>query len=686
VGEAGGGVRVMGKGNFWPVKVRLFWCPGRNVPLLGPRCSSGVGPPLKLTEPGDARPAFRHDLEVVGRAFENEFGSMDGLGDFLGGGVVLLNKVPFMDEMKEIVSRGAVVGRVYYEPLEGRWRLRLSRPGILRLLDRGLFSVYVVEGGVSTLKRRRKIRVGGGSGFREGEQVVLLDEAGEPVGISYFRGGELVVHNVYYTMYPEAFARDAASTWRDAVEENVGYLDDLEDRAVRFLRGMYEKHGGPVIVSFSSGKDSLVALHLALRAGLEPVILFNNTGIELPETVEMVYRIADMWGLEVIESSAGEAFWRAVERLGPPGKDYRWCCKITKLAPLAMTVNRLFPDGALNVVGQRAFESLDRARSGRVWRNKWLPKLLNVSPIQYWSQLAVWLYIFRYRLPYNPLYERGFDRLGCFMCPAATVAEMNTVRETHPELWKRWESILYRWAVRIGYRGDAARLWVERGVWRWLTPAQQKQRLARRLGLSLVGWREKYLRMSSPRLSRMAESGDGVELVFEGGCDVEAVEDQYTGAGAFRRVGRGRYVVDGRVELVVDDGGLRVSGLRGRAAREMAYDVVKLVYRWRHCAGCRLCEESCPTGAIKVVEHDGSFRPVVDPGRCIHCKLCLDNCPVADVFVEKVPIALAEGEVTAWRRPWKRSRHSVVRRYQMLKLGGYRVEGEDDEGSIYMGA
>lgn len=661
----------------------MFWCPDRNVPLLGPRCSGGAGPPLKLTEPGDARPAFQHDLEVIGRAYGNEFGSKEGLARFLGRGVVLLNKVPFMDEMKEIVSRGAVVGRVYYEPLEGRWRLRLSRPGILRIMDRGLFSTYTVNGGLYVLKRRRRIRA---SGFREGEQVVLLDDGGEPIGIAYYRGGELVVHNVYYTMYPEGFSEDRDSSWGETVEENEGYLDELEERAIRFLSGMYKKHGGPVIVSFSSGKDSLVALHLALRAGLEPRILFNNTGIELPETVEMVYRIADMWGLEVIESSAGEAFWYAAERLGPPGKDYRWCCKITKLAPLARTVNRLFPDGALNIVGQRAFESLDRARSGRVWRNKWLPQLLNVSPIQYWGQLAVWLYIFRYRLPYNPLYEKGFDRLGCFMCPAATVAEMDTVRETHPELWRRWENVLYRWAKRIGYSDSAARVWVERGVWRWLTPAQQKQRLARRLGLRLTSWVEKYTRMASPSLKDIDED-NGVEAVFDEEFSIESLDDQYTVAGAFERRGKGEYVLGDKVRVVSNGTRIRIEGLRGRAGREVLYDFVKLMYRWEHCAGCRLCEESCPTGAIRVLEEsDGGFRPVVDPGKCIHCKLCLDNCPVADVFVEKVPIAVAEGEVTAWRRPWKRGRSSVVRRYRLLKLRGRSIEGEEDEEGIYMGA
>jgi len=83
----------------------------------------------------------------------------------------------------------------------------------------------------------------------------------------------------------------------------------------------------PLLVSFSGGKDSLVALHLTLKLGLDPIVVFNDTGLELPETVETVYRTVERYGLRLEVASAGDAFWRAVEFFGPPAKDYRWCCK-----------------------------------------------------------------------------------------------------------------------------------------------------------------------------------------------------------------------------------------------------------------------------------------------------------------------------------------------------------------------
>ncbi|MEB3825567.1 MAG: 4Fe-4S binding protein, partial [Desulfurococcales archaeon] len=303
----------------------------------------------------------------------------------------------------------------------------------------------------------------------------------------------------------------------------------------------------------------------------------------------------------------------------------------------------------------------------------------------YWSQLAIYLYIAKHRLPLNPLYMKGFDRLGCFMCPAANIAEYREVKKAHPQLWSRWESILYRWAERLGLRGKDAKLWVEKGVWRWLTPAAQKRRLAQRIRIDVPEWNVYYTRWLRPS-AILVDKDDGVEIRFSGSIDNRFLDDQYSVLGPFKpSTERKEYIIEGTgVSISVYDGKITVKGLKGRAARELAYDVLKVYYRWTYCGECRLCETSCPTGAIRVV--DG--KPRVDDGKCIHCKLCIDNCPVADVSVERITVALNEGNITAWRRPWKRSRESIIKRYLRLKHP-YHIEegGEEDleEKGFYLG-
>lgn len=645
------------------------------MPLLGRECSDGSKAfEIRLTEPGDARPANDYDIKSMLSGYRRETGSTAGFEDLLGVGVKLVNKVPFMDAMFEVISEGVVIGRYYFDPLTMEWRFRFTQAGLLRVWDREPLPKFKLDEGLKGLLRRRvypnKI------GASPLSQVVFVDPNDYPIGIGYVsEDGEVVkAHSIYRRPQAVSRANRVNSTWNDAIKENDYYIYYYKSRAIKFIHVMVEKVKKPVLVSFSGGKDSLVALHLTLEAGYRPVLIFNDTGIEMPESIRMIEEVSRRWGLKVLVASAGDNFRRGVERVGPPGKEYRWCCKVAKLAPLARLLKEAFPDGAVNIVGQRAFESLDRARSPRVWRNKWIPMILNISPIQEWNQLLVWLYIWKHGLPYNPLYDMGFDRIGCFMCPAGNLAEYSVVKETHPELWSKWESFLKRWAVeRLDLSEDQASVWVERGLWRWLSDAPQKLRLARRIGFKVPDWRVAYRRWLRPSLIEFKVEHNGASASFDDNITPESIDSQYTVLGAFTKTDKGAYKL-GKIEVKVNDDKITVNGLGGVAARELTLDAIKLMYRWMHCAGCKLCETSCPTGAIKVVREGGEYKPKVDSSKCIHCKLCLDNCPLSDVVVEHVVAALALNNITAWRRSGKRTRESAVARY--LKLHGFRPPSE----------
>jgi len=45
-------------------------------------------------------------------------------------------------------------------------------------------------------------------------------------------------------------------------------------------------------------------------------MLFNDTGLELPETVENVMRVRDHYGLQLVEANAGDKFWEALPVFG----------------------------------------------------------------------------------------------------------------------------------------------------------------------------------------------------------------------------------------------------------------------------------------------------------------------------------------------------------------------------------
>ncbi len=615
----------------WGVTLTLYWCPNCNVPLRQRICSrcGGEGFKVNISEPGDARPAFASDLSLIREAMLYEFGSDALYRELIVDGAVYLNKTPHYDDMKEVISGGTIVGRLYFDPSTYAWRWRLNKVSAPIALDLGLIRAFKVG--------KAKPLMDLGPGDREGNQAVVIDNSGEPVALAVVRRGRYRVQTVFKEQVGEIIRKPSSFNLFEKC--NDLWVRSRLSKAIKNLVMMAEKTGLPPVVSYSGGKDSITALSLTMEAGLEPVILFNDTGLELPPTLKNVDDVAHKFGLRLLTASAGNKFWDSVNIFGPPAKDYRWCCKVVKMAPIARIYKKYFPNGLLAIIGQRAFESVDRSRSGAVWRNRWLPAALNISPLQEWDQLTVWFYILQRRLPVNELYFKGFDRLGCFMCPAGNIAEYYMVERNYPECWRRWEHVLIEWKERL----NESDLWIRYHLWRWLNPLSQgRRRLESWLGIKKPSdWRLLYERVSGLSLAPISLSEDHYRIrIINGQLSLDSICEQWS------------IIADTPPEKVCSNNPnddcaltLRKSGntiivrpneveVQGPDARETAFDVLKIMVRWSKCCSCGSCEIWCPTNAIKVKEG----RPIVDPRRCIGCKACIEACPIAEVFTERLLI------------------------------------------------
>ncbi|RLG88010.1 MAG: hypothetical protein DRO15_03815 [Thermoprotei archaeon] len=653
---------------MWPIRKKLWWCPTCNVPLVKTRCNrcNTEGISLKLTAPGDARPGLERDEKALLEAYVNEFGTKSGFTDFRGSSILLLNKVPYIDEMREVVSDGIVICRIYFDPYIRKWRLRLSKPGVLRILNRGIVNTFEVE---SQKFLRRLFRIKTSRVFRKYEQIVLTHK-GEPVGIGYYENGYIKVHSIYPRTVADRISRTNSSI-NDIIRANENSMREFISKALAFIDVTLEKTAIKPIVSFSGGKDSLVVLHLVLQLGIEPTLLFNNTGIELPETIESVHRTARKYGLNLVVADAGNAFWNSVEFFGPPGRDYRWCCKILKLAPLSRTIKSTWNDDILNIVGQRAFESLDRARRPRIWRSQWVPRVLCTAPIHTWSQLEVWIYIFMNKLTPNPLYEMGYERIGCFMCPASTLAELELVKNTHPHLWGNWTKILNKWSEKLGVNKE---VWIEYGLWRWLAPARHKQVISRKLGSPEITneWRSTYELWIENIIDHIDSREEYIHVTFKNEIPHNAVEAQLPilGIKEVKRNSKGVLSIklDHNAEAEIRGKDL-ILMFKTESDFENCMDLLKLLIRWIACQQCKNCELSCLVGAISVKN-----KPVVNSSNCIHCRLCLRVCPVAEVYVEHLVIPLIINTPLAWRRPCREGFEEVLSKITTLLSISKKVE------------
>ena len=582
------------------ISARLYWCPRCNVPLLEKKCGicKGDAITVRVTPPGDVRPAFTGDLKRLRKALSDYFVDDSCIEKFLPRRkIVLLNKIQYPDAADEVIVDGQVLGHLFYDLLKGRWRFKPLYAGVALILEERLPPFAVVD--LPTITRNYEIKrsriVKGEVVWEKGRFVAVeLKNHTMQAVAEVIRGKRLRVVKAW--PWRRYLRLRGTPSWVDVVKANAHRIKRLEKESVDFIRKLVSEYRLPLIVSFSGGKDSLVTYRLAVKAlGSKPPLLFNDTGLELPETVNYVKRFARCENTHLILADAGDAFWRGLKALGPPARDYRWCCKVSKLTPIAIAIKKKFPQGALSLVGQRKYESALRAVSPRVWRNPWIPGTVSATPIQDWTALDVWLYIMRERLPPNPLYYMGFDRLGCWLCPASEMGEFETVKEVHPELWSVWERFLERFSESRGYPS----VWVRLGLWRWLRPPGDIKRLAERLGEVLL-----YDEKRSVSLTTKREDG---EMVVEVPVGLKEVEK--------RVLSLAPIIKD--VDVTVEEGRIRFKGLTNESVARA------LVLRSLFCVGCKACEAKCPLGAIKVKDY-----PKVDPIKCNACLTCNSACPL----------------------------------------------------------
>jgi len=615
-------------------KAYVHWCERCNVPLIGDSCAvhgkEGVFR-LNITPPGDLRFAFERDIEFIRSVFKEHYGV--DLGELFEGKIVLLNKTPGEDDVYEIILDGYVFGWVRFDPLELRWKPGLKVEGAIALWKRFGKSmrkwITADRGAVEPILNGSNLLPVGivevEPSIRRGDDVILVSEDGEVIATGIAkkdyeglanreRGTGVKVRRQKSVNYREG----KKATMEDVLRANSIGLEKKVEEARRFMRKTANRYSDlPVAVAFSGGKDSLAVLGLALEEfGDEGfTVFFNNTGIEFPETVEYVEELRkelEPKGIKFITADAGDAFWRAIHVFSPPGRDYRWCCKVTKLGPITMAIKESYPKGVLMFVGQRKYESIKRFKQPRVWKNPWVPNERGASPIFHWRALEVWLYIFSRGLKYNPLYEDRLDRIGCFLCPSASLAEIYTLKEEKPELWSRWENELKRWQKRFKMPDE----WITYGFWRWKKLSKGEKAIARELGVDVPEERS-----WEPVKVEIREGKDGYELEFNTVLNKKRLLEV---APILGEVGvEGDVVRAGDVEFFT---GTRIARAPNEEEAWSAYYLVKRAYE---CVGCGVCVGKCPEGALSIDPR--SRKIVVNPELCTHCRECMDVCPLLKI-------------------------------------------------------
>ena len=213
-------------------------------------------------------------------------------------------------------------------------------------------------------------------------------------------------------------------------------LDTLEDR-VSGLNQRFRHHSalevlehgltdplvGPTAMVSSFGAESVVLLHMLATIDRTAPVLFLDTEMLFPETLDYQREVATKLGLtnvQVIRPDRDAIFLTDPNnRLHATRPDA--CCALRKTEPLERA---LAPYDAW-ITGRKRFQGGQRAALN--FFEATTENRIKINPLAHWGPDEIQDYIQNNRLPRHPLVAKGFPSIGCAPC-TSPVSEGEDIR------------------------------------------------------------------------------------------------------------------------------------------------------------------------------------------------------------------------------------------------------------------
>lgn len=237
------------------------------------------------------------------------------------------------------------------------------------------------------------------------------------------------------------------------IEYSISLLRKCEQMALDmdYENGFY--------LAFSGGKDSQALYHIAKMAGVKFKAHMNLTSVDPPEVIRFVKQNYPAVELVPPKMSICDM---ACRKHMLPTRIIRWCCSEYKEMSGAGKVTLI---GIRHAESQRRskrneLETGDRKFSGNFdqfseHREKMVTcvggkdKIL-VSPIIHWTDKDVWDFLNGNGIEHCSLYDEGYKRIGCILCPMANYRQKVKDMKRFPHVRRKWIQTIQK-LINEGY-------------------------------------------------------------------------------------------------------------------------------------------------------------------------------------------------------------------------------------------
>lgn len=223
----------------------------------------------------------------------------------------------------------------------------------------------------------------------------------------------------------------------DLIELNKTFERRTPQELLRWAKDMFGERVAAISAMQRSGST---ICHMLYSMKLEMRVLFVDTGVLFPETLETRDRIAREYGLDIVTLAPKQSMPEQIDEYGilymnPEGQ--KQCCDLRKNQPLLQVTDEY--DALIGSL--RRSDGGPRAECPILFVD---PKMncLRVSPLVNFSDEQVEAYITEHNVILNPLHAQGYPSIGCNRCTTP-------VLPNEPKRAGRWRH-LGPWSVYCG--------------------------------------------------------------------------------------------------------------------------------------------------------------------------------------------------------------------------------------------
>lgn len=177
----------------------------------------------------------------------------------------------------------------------------------------------------------------------------------------------------------------------------------------------------------------------------------NPTTIDPPQVIRFVRENYP----DVIFNRPSMSIYDMAKKKGMlPTRIARWCCKEYK---------EISGAGYVTLIGIRKEESVRRSKREEIemsnhkfsgnfdqWSDHEEKMVacvggkdkIMVSPILYWTERDVWEFLNESKIKHCSLYDKGYRRIGCILCPMSSAKNINRDMKEFPHVVRKWKETI----------------------------------------------------------------------------------------------------------------------------------------------------------------------------------------------------------------------------------------------------